>query len=158
MEQLRVFFLSMCLVVFSVFPSQALTADDPVAVAGLAVIKKYKCTKCHTIEKLGVFKDKKADAKDAGDDDGDENDDDDKDGESEKDGDKVKKDKAPDFSKFTDKVLKQKDSPTISEHIEKFLKKKVRHGTKNHKKLFKGSAEELQQVIAMLLKLNEGTK
>ena len=100
--------------------------------AAKALFKTHKCTKCHTIKAIGY---EKPNAKA-----------------------EVKKDKdgaAPDLSKLSENVTKEGDAQKQSEHIKLYLKKKVRHGTKKHKKRFKGEDSDLDAMIGLLLELNQ---
>lgn len=105
------------------------------AADGKSLFKENKCTKCHTFKSAGFLKVVKEAA-----------DEEDEEAEDEEDED------PPDLSKLSDKVLQDKSGLTPEEHIKKYLKKQVRHGTKKHKKLFKGSDGELDVLVKFILK------
>lgn len=98
---------------------------------GKTIFKSHKCTKCHTLKKVGIATVTKS-----------ADDEDEEEGEDEK---------APDLSKFSKKVAGQTDSPTVEEHLKKWMKKQAVHGTKKHKARFKGSDSELDCLVKYLI-------
>lgn len=118
------------------FLMMAFGAGNLRAADGKSLFKQNKCTKCHTFKSAGLLKVVKEAT--------DEDEVEDEDVEEEED--------PPDLSKLSDKVLKDKSGLTPEEHIKKFLKKQIRHGTKKHKNLFKGSDGDLDALVKFILK------
>lgn len=104
--------------------SPVYSKDDPKAVS---IFKENKCNECHAWTSQGIGKPAKAAEPEEGEGAGKE---------------------APDVSKLSQEVSK---SANVSEFLKDFLKKKTELNKKKHRKRFKGSDEELDEMVKFIV-------